>query len=57
MEESREIRIMRQMKWYEVVGMLSVIAASYWGEKEKFERFSKAAKEFVEKVESEGLVE
>lgn len=57
MEESREIRCMRNMAWHRAKGEISSMLETYYGYNGRFEKMKKAFSEFVEHVESEGLQE
>ena len=57
MDEKRMFATMRQMAWERAKGELQAMLTIYWDETEKFEQMSRELKEFIRKVEDEGMHE
>lgn len=56
-QDDRVIRTMRHMAWERAKGELKAMMCAYWEDGEQFSELNKLAKEFIKKVEDEGLHE
>lgn len=56
--ESKEIRSMRYMAWERAKGEMRSMLATFWGSNNSsHDKLDEAMKEFIAKIESEGLHE
>jgi len=51
----RILRTLRGQAWERSKGELNAILSTFWSEDEKFEKLDTAIKEFIKKVEDQGL--
>lgn len=56
MEESREIRVMRNMAWERAKGELESILCTYYGN-DNYDKFEEKLNEFVKYIEDWGIQE
>lgn len=51
------LRTLRAQAWTRGIGELRSVSDTFWGEREQYEKYSKALKEFIELVEGNGWQE